>query len=239
MINIKELRQYYPDLKGFERSILREYLQYKILNIIFQSREAAKISFLGGTAIKICYGSFRFSEDLDFDNFKLSRDEFKNIIFSVKKGLEQEGYEAGIKLVFKGAFRAYIKIPKLLSYNNLSHMESENLTIQIDTAPHGFKYKPKDFLLQKFEVFRNIKITPADILLSQKVAAILGRKRAKGRDYFDLVFLMGITDFNFDYLKALFMYFRFCCAIILLVSISLIGIFLEKQNLQYRRSISK
>lgn len=35
------------------------------------------------------------------------------------------------------------------------------------------------------------------------------------------------------------MYFRFCCAIILLVLISLAGIFLEKQSLTYRRAISK
>ena len=35
------------------------------------------------------------------------------------------------------------------------------------------------------------------------------------------------------------MYFRFCCAIILLVLISLAGIFLEKQSLTIRRAISK
>ncbi len=35
------------------------------------------------------------------------------------------------------------------------------------------------------------------------------------------------------------MYFRFCCAIILVVIISLIGILFEKQNLEIRRTISK
>ncbi|MFH1191982.1 MAG: nucleotidyl transferase AbiEii/AbiGii toxin family protein [bacterium] len=44
------------------------------------------------------------------------------------------------------------------------------------------------------------KLTPIEIILSQKVGAILGRKRAKGRDFFDLVYLLGRTDFNFEYL---------------------------------------
>jgi predicted nucleotidyltransferase component of viral defense system len=200
MIILKELKKYYSSLEGFDRSILREYLQYKILYIISKSKIAYKLSFLGGTAIKICYGSTRFSEDLDFDNFDLSQNEFNEISLKIKKELEYEGYEVEIRNVFKGAFRCYIKIPKLLYENDLSNYVDENIVIQVDTAPHGFKYKPNNFLLQKFDVFGNIKLTPADIILSQKVATIFGRKRQKGRDYFDLVYLMGITDFNYDYL---------------------------------------
>ena len=204
MININEIKKYYPNLNGFDRGILREYLQYKILDAIFKSNHAIKLSFLGGTAIKICYDSIRFSEDLDFDNFNLSKDEFNDIVADVKKALEHEGYAPEIKLVFKSAFRAYIRIPKLLRYNNLSPFDNEKITIQIDMVAHGFQYKPNDYLLQKFDVFRNIKITPIDILLSQKAAAIFGRKRAKGRDYYDIVYLMGLADYNFDYLKQKF-----------------------------------
>ena len=200
MVSIEELKKYYPNLKGFDRSILREYLQYKILDIIFKSKIADKLSFLGGTAIKICYGSKRFSEDLDFDNFNLSEDEFAEMSSVIKKELSFEGYKAEIKNVFKGAFRCYIKIPKILHSNKLSDMEGEKILIQVDTAPHGFKYKPDNFLLENFEVFRNIKATPADIILSQKAAAIFGRKRAKGRDFYDLSYLMGIADFNYEYL---------------------------------------
>jgi predicted nucleotidyltransferase component of viral defense system len=202
MINIDELKKYYPNLSGFDRGILREYLQYKILDIIFKNEVGAKLSFLGGTAIKICYGSARFSEDLDFDNFGLSEDEFMKLSELIKKELELEGYEVETKNVFKGAFRCYIRIPKLLYANNLTSAENEKILIQVDTAPHNFAYHSDNFLLQKFDIFRNIKITPADIILSQKIAAIFGRKRMKGRDFFDTVFLMGRTDFNYDYLQA-------------------------------------
>jgi len=200
MINVNEIKKYYPNLEGFDKGVLREYLQYKVLDIIFKSEISHKLSFLGGTAIKICYGSMRFSEDLDFDNFGLSENEFIRLSELIKKELELEGYVVETKNVFKGAFRCYIRIPKLLKENNLSLMVDEKILIQVDTAPHNFSYEPNNFLLQKFDVFRNIKITPPDILLSMKVAAIFGRKRMKGRDFYDVVFLLGLADFNYDYL---------------------------------------
>jgi len=201
MIKLKDIKSLYPDIQGFDRSVLREYLQYKILDIIFKTDIGSKLSFLGGTAIKICYGSLRFSEDLDFDNFGLTEKEFESLSAVIKRELALEGYEVEVKNVFKGAFRCYIKIPKLLFENQLADMEGEKITIQLDTAPHGVAYNPDKFLLQKFDVFRMIRLTPIDIILSQKVAAILGRKRAKGRDFYDVVYLMGQTDFNYDYLQ--------------------------------------
>jgi predicted nucleotidyltransferase component of viral defense system len=201
MLSINEIKKYYPaNLSGFDRGILREYLQYKILDIIFKQEISSKLVFLGGTAIKICYGSSRFSEDLDFDNFGLTPDEFVEVSETIKTELELEGYVVEIRNVFKGAFHCYVKIPKILQFNDLAVDIDEKILIQIDTVPHDFAYTPKNYLLQKFEVFRNIKITPPDVLLSMKVAAIFGRKRMKGRDFYDLVFLLGQGDFNYDYL---------------------------------------
>jgi len=202
MLSINEIKKYYPaNLIGFDRGILREYLQYKILDIIFKQEISSKLVFLGGTAIKICYGSSRFSEDLDFDNFGLTPDEFTSLSVIIKKELELEGYAVEMRNVFKGAFHCYVKIPKILQDNNLDVDEDEKIMIQIDTVPHDLEYKPTNHLLQKFDVFRNIKVTPVDIILSMKVAAIFGRKRMKGRDFYDLVYLLGLGDFNYDYLS--------------------------------------
>ena len=200
MINLQELKKYYPQLNGFNSSILREYLQYKILEIIFKSKISKKLSFLVGTAIKICYYGTRFSEDLDFDNFSLTKEEFEKLIKIIKKELFLQGYEVEIKIVSKGAFRCYLKIPKLLFKNELSALKDEKIIIQIDTASHDFNYSPNNFYLQKFDVFCNIHLTPASLILSQKIGAIFGRKRPKGRDFYDLIYLMSITDFDFTYL---------------------------------------
>ena len=120
MLSLSEIKNHYPGLKGFDRGILREYLQYKILSIIFQHKLSEKISFLGGTAIKICYGSQRFSEDLDFDNFDLAPNEFETIVNDLKRKLNLENYEVELKIVHKGAMHAYLRFPKILFENNLS-----------------------------------------------------------------------------------------------------------------------
>lgn len=77
MISINQIEQFYPEnLRSLKRNIMREYLQYKILEIIFSSRLAPKLSFIGGTVLRIVHENTRFSEDLDFDNFKLSESDF-------------------------------------------------------------------------------------------------------------------------------------------------------------------
>jgi predicted nucleotidyltransferase component of viral defense system len=73
MLSLDQIKEYYPEnLKGFERFMLREYLQYKILEVLFDSKYANKFVFIGGTALRIVHNNERFSEDLDFDNFDVS-----------------------------------------------------------------------------------------------------------------------------------------------------------------------
>jgi len=202
MLSLKEIEKYYPeDLKIFKRNIIREYLQYKILQIIFNSKYANKLSFLGGTALRIIHNNTRFSEDLDFDNFGLKEKEFDQISIEVKKQLELEGYIVEIRNVYKGAYRCYVRIPKLLFDNELSGYKEEKILIQLDTAPHNFFYKPKKVILNKFDVFTEINTTPIDIILSQKIYAIFNRKTQKGRDFYDVIFLFSKTEPNYDYLE--------------------------------------
>ncbi len=202
MFNLEQIEQYYPEnLRIFKKNLLREYLQYKILEIIFNSRLSNKLSFLGGTALRIVYDNHRFSEDLDFDNFRLTKEDFIFLTEEIKNKLSKEGYLPEIRNVFKGAFRCYIKIPHILLDNRVSDLPEEKIMIQVDTVPHNFSYIPDKKILNKFEIFTQIFVTPLDILLSQKVYAVLNRKRAKGRDFFDIIFLLQKTKPNYNYLS--------------------------------------
>ncbi|MFA5000696.1 MAG: nucleotidyl transferase AbiEii/AbiGii toxin family protein [Candidatus Paceibacterota bacterium] len=202
MLSLKNIEQYYPDNeKPFKRNILREYLQYKILEIIFNSKYAQEVIFLGGTALRIIYNNSRFSEDLDFDNFTLTEEQFADLAGKIKKGLELQGYEVEIKNVFKGAYCSYIRMPNVLFDNEVSNLKEEKIMIQIDTVPHAFDYQKDAKILNKFDVFTQIFTTPIDILLSQKIYAALNRSRAKGRDFFDIVFLIPQTKPNYEYLE--------------------------------------
>jgi len=202
MINLLELSKEYPNnLANKSRAILREYLQYKILNIIFNSKFLSKLSFLGGTALRIIYNNQRFSEDLDFDNFGLTIEEFKELMDIIVDKLELEGYKIKYDITEKGAFRGNIKFLNLLKELNLSVYGDEKLLIQIDTVPHNFPYKPDLKLIQKFDVLTKINVTPIDIILSQKIRALFERNRVLGRDIYDIIFLIAKTKPNYDYLR--------------------------------------
>lgn len=201
MLSLEEIRAFYPEgLHGFERFILREYLQYKILEIIFESSFGSKLCFLGGTCLRIVHNNQRFSEDLDFDNFDLSEQDFHDIAGIIEKELTREGYVVEIKNVLRGAFHCYIRFPNLLYESGLSGHRDEKILIQLDTEPQGFHFEPQLFILNKFDIFTNVLTTPVDILLAQKFYAVCNRKRPKGRDFFDITFLLAKTKPNYHYL---------------------------------------
>lgn len=204
MLPLSEIRPYYPEeLQRFPRFMLREYIQYKILEILYESPFATDLCFLGGTCLRIVHGNRRFSEDLDFDNISLEADAFDEVSSEIQIGLEREGYEVELKTVMKGAWHCYIRFPGLLFNEGLTGHQEEKILIQLDTEPQHFDYEPERFLLNRFEVFTTIWTTPLPLLMAQKIYAILNRNRNKGRDFYDLVFLMG-RDIkpNYPYLEA-------------------------------------
>lgn len=201
MLSLSEIERFYPNnQRVFKRNILREYLQYKILEIVFNSDYTNKLAFMGGTCLKIVFSTNRFSEDLDFDNFGLTIEEFETLSKIIAKNLESEGYLVEIKIINKGAFHCYIKIPNLLFNFELSGYKEEKILIQLDSENQPFQYSPSSFLLNKFDVFTEIFHTPQDILLAQKLWAIINRKNTKGRDIYDSIFLFSITKPDYDYL---------------------------------------
>jgi predicted nucleotidyltransferase component of viral defense system len=202
MLDIKQIEAFYPEyLKSFKRYLLREYLQYKILEVIFDSKVAGNLCFMGGTAIHMIYANKRFSEDLDFDNLGLTKRGFEELVKSIKRGLELEGYTLETKNVFRGAYRSYLRVPNILFDNELSRHREEKMLIQIDCEPQGIDYTPNKTIINKFDVFLQIHVVPPDILLAQKLYAIFKRKRAMGRDFYDAVFLFGMTTPNLEYLR--------------------------------------
>lgn len=202
MLDINQIESFYPEsLKPFKRNLLREYVQYKILEVIFDSRYGDKLAFMGGTASRIIHSNTRFSEDLDFDNLGLNKNEFKQLIQLIQKRLKLQGYNIEAKNVFKDAYRSYIRIPDVLFENKLSDHKQEKLLIQIGTEPQGFHYQLDKIIINKFDVFLRINVIPPDILLAQKIYCIFERKRPMGRDFYDAIFLSGKTKPNLDYLK--------------------------------------
>ena len=201
MLDIKQIETFYPDfLRPFKKNMLREYLQYKILEAIFDSPIGNRLIFMGGTAIHILHGNDRFSEDLDFDNLGLLPVDFEEIVSQIVKRLSLQGYNIESKVVIGKAFRAYFKFSEILYENRITKHKHEKLSIQIDTELQNFQYFKDQSILNKFDVFQRINAVPIDLLLSQKILCIFTRPRLMGRDFYDILFLLGKTNANFSYL---------------------------------------
>jgi len=204
MLSISEIKKYFPGtLHASASFMLREYLQHKILQLIYESEFADDLIFTGGTCLRIVHNNQRFSEDLDFDNLKMSPKKFSALSDAVRKGLEAEGYKAELKVVHRTAYHCYIRMPGLLYEQKLSAHKDETVMIRLDTEPQEYRYKPEQVLLNRFDVFVTINSAPLPLLMAQKCRAILNRRRMMGRDLFDVVFLAGLGIHpDYHYLKA-------------------------------------
>ena len=204
MLDLQQIKNDYSEpLRVYERAIVREYLQYKILQAIFESSQASKLAFLGGTALRMVHGNNRFSGDIDLDNFGLSWQVFSELIERVKLFLELEGFLVDTRMVAKDAFHCDLRFPKLLYEQGLSPHQQEKILIQLDTVAQGYPYSPEIRILNKFDVFTEIRVTPLGVLLSQKIYTAINRKRPKGRDFYDMTFLLSKTrpDYGFIHQK--------------------------------------
>lgn len=202
MLEFKYIKDQYPEqLQGFERAILREYLQHKVLQAIFESKYASKLSFLGGTALRIMHGNNRFSEDIDLDNFGLTWNQFEELILKVQRFMELEGFATEIRNVAKEAYRCYLRFPSVLYDQGLTPLREEKILIQIDTLAQGYQYEPEIMLVNRFDVFTEVRVTPLAVLLSQKIYTAVNRTRPKGRDFFDITFLFTKTRPDMGFLQ--------------------------------------
>ncbi|PPK85761.1 nucleotidyltransferase AbiEii toxin of type IV toxin-antitoxin system [Neolewinella xylanilytica] len=205
MIDLSQIVKAYPEYLHDEREfLLREYLQYEILAILFTSKFAHRYTFLGGTCLRICYGTDRFSEDLDFDNQDITVSEFEETARIIQRQLELRGFRVELRLAFKGAYHCSIKFPGLLYGYELSGHREAKLFIKMDTEKQQYHYHRELIPINLAGIGTEVPAVPLSLLASQKVAAIVGRKRPKGRDFYDLAWCLARTTPDYGYLDERF-----------------------------------
>jgi predicted nucleotidyltransferase component of viral defense system len=210
MISFDEIKSFFTDSIRrnplFFEYMLKEYFHYRMLEIIFSGEYASRLAFIGGTNLRILHHIKRFSEDLDFDCFDLSRDQFLIFTDSVISRIREEGIEVEAddkeKDMKLSAFRRNIIFPGLLFDLGLTGHREKKLLIKIECEPHNYAYEPDIPIIQKFNVFTQIFAPSPAVLLSMKTGAVI--ERGKGRDYYDFIFLSGITEPDFGYLEMKF-----------------------------------
>ncbi len=66
MLSLKNLNEFIKKLQTIPKNVVREYIQHLFLSCLYKIKGSEKLLFKGGTALRIIFGSPRFSEDLDF-----------------------------------------------------------------------------------------------------------------------------------------------------------------------------
>ena len=202
MLEYYLIASYFPvELRSFKKNIIREYLQYKTLEAIYRSKYANKFIFIGETCLHIIYGNNRFSEDLDFDTFDLTEEEFKSVRDNIFKSFKLEGLNVEINHNEINYYHLKLKFTDILQNFKITGHREEKLTLKIDSELQNYNYSKKIYLLNKFDVFINVNVAPDSLLLSRNFKTVLDRVRPLGRDFYDIVFLMSKTEPDMVYIK--------------------------------------
>lgn len=204
MIQLDVIKNYYPDSLSkniiYHKYILKEYILLLILDYLSTTPFIRKITFIGGTSIRLIKNIDRFSEDLDFDCKSFSKEEFKDMTggivkFLINNGLKVEEKERDDKKL--KAFRSNLHFSELLFQMGLTGYKEERFLIKIECQDQLVDYKPEIINIKGCGFFFPMLVPPASVLCAMKVAAMLNRQ--KGRDFYDAMFLLSQTlpDFKF------------------------------------------
>lgn len=206
MMSLEAIRGFFPEnLRGrqFDRHLLKEYVECLALEWISRSQWAGCLTFIGGTNLRLIHGIDRFSEDLDFDCKGLSHDEFIRMTDGLIACLKKNGLPAEAKAKESEnltAYRRSVVFPGFLKALGLSAFAEERFLMKVETQDQGFPYERKMGNVSRCGYFFPVAVPPDPILCSMKLSALL--TRAKGRDFYDAMFLLMRTQPDYGYLKS-------------------------------------
>jgi len=163
-------------------NILKEHYQLYLLDILYKSPLEENLIFKGGTALRLAYHSFRFSEDLDF---------------SIQGNVTYIEFEKTLKTVAN-----IIPEAKIIDIHDKRHTLYAKLVFKIDfkPIPIGIKVEinkdANDFNEQIALLkspFNNLEVLgrvyTLESILSDKEEIIRNRTRRAARDLFDIWFI--------------------------------------------------
>jgi hypothetical protein len=131
----------------------------------------------------------------------MSREEFSQMSGNVIRYLEHNGYRVELrdkenpKLT---AFRSNIYFRQLLFDLGLSGHKEERFLIKIEVQDQGVDYTPTVVNIKGCGYYFPLPVPSDSVMCAMKTTALLDR--AKGRDFYDLMFLLGQTFPDYDFL---------------------------------------
>lgn len=170
-------------------NIVREYAQHLFLTELYQLPGSENLLFKGGTALRVIYGSPRFSEDLDFSLFGvpiLHTNKFVEDLFvTVLAKMEANGIHLTMSHKSTPTSGGYFGLatlhidgyPPLDIEINISFRNGRGVQAEVDSVSNNF-----------VPTYTLYHLPQAELVEEKVFGALLERK--KPRDYYDLYFMM-------------------------------------------------
>ncbi|PIY89651.1 MAG: hypothetical protein CO031_01855, partial [Candidatus Nealsonbacteria bacterium CG_4_9_14_0_2_um_filter_37_38] len=183
MLSQDSLKEFIKKFQTIEKNVVREYIQHLFLAYLYKLTASEKLLFKGGTALKIIYGSPRFSEDLDFTGENLYRYEIIDELFiNTLLEIEKQGIKIGLKEA-KPTTGGYLGIIHYELYDFI-----EDMNFEISLRKGGGLAKEITTIISDFTPPYTVCQLSGKDIVKGKMAALISRK--KPRDYYDLYFLL-------------------------------------------------
>lgn len=173
----------------------KELLHHDILREMSHAGLLAKLTFMGGTCLRLCYGSNRLSEDLDFTAGRdFDRETFVDLGVCIVEGIRNKyGLTVEVSAPVKDTGSVDTWKIKVITRPDRKDLPAQKINIDISAIP---SYERKPLMLRnRYSVDMGTSglIVQAqsreEILADKMVALALRPNRVKWRDIWDIVWL--------------------------------------------------
>ncbi len=183
MIGVQTLRQTADKYQTTFDNVVKEYFQHLFLSGLYREKNSEKLLFKGETALRLVYGSPRFSEDLDFNGVGISVVQIEGIVGSVLAKMEEQGITTSIE-ESKKTSGGYLAIFRFSGEGYPSGIQMEVSLRDKAQSKGGSAALVRSDLVPAYTLYQ---LNEKD-LVKEKVEACL--TRGKARDFYDLYFIL-------------------------------------------------
>ncbi len=177
-------------------AVIKELLHYEIIQALLQSGSASELVFQGGTALRLCYGGVRYSEDLDFaGGLDFDPSSMKPFVEKLKDNV---GATYGLSVAVDehlpnrhdnvpvGRWKSKILLP------DYDKSAKQNYVIHVEVAQipaYSSEVRPLQVISNRVAYgYRSLmlKVESKDEILADKIVALGARDYLKSRDLWDI-----------------------------------------------------
>jgi predicted nucleotidyltransferase component of viral defense system len=190
-------------MRPLYNTIVKEILHRDILWAISQSPLSKSLVFQGGTALRLCYGNNRYSEDLDFvHNQAFTADDFEQFKALLTSSVSER---YGLDMTFRDpkigvddpANDSGVTVRRWVTQVTIDDSQPEvkkshKIHIEIADVP-AYDARPRQ-VANPYEALLGsppilIQVSSEKEILADKIIAVMGRPYLKARDIWDIKFL--------------------------------------------------